>query len=104
MLIIFYALFNQNIHYNMLNTACLSGRETAVKLLLAVGTHVDSNNQPTTPLIIASAAGHESIVELLLAHHANIDAKTDTGITPLSAAVLGHHKGIEDMLRHAGAK
>ena len=74
-----------------LHYACMNGRLTVVKYLIAHGANIEAKdnakiNSGSTPLHIASYYGKIEVVKYLLSIGANKDAKTNSGYTPYDLA------------------
>jgi hypothetical protein len=102
-LVTVFGLFHPFIRYNMLKSACLSGRTRAVDLLLLVGTRTEVAAD-FTPLMIASSAGNVDVVRMLIKHNANVSAITSEGMTALDYAKRWHNNEIEKLLLDTIAK
>jgi hypothetical protein len=103
-LMVVFGLFGSTMRTYMLSTASLSGRHSAVNILLDFNTDPNRIEFGVTPLMVASASGNASVVVTLLAHGANVTEKSSGGITALSLAVSHGHNEIASLLRNAGAK
>ena len=111
---------------NALHQASLKGHESTVRILLDKGADVnsqdsgyismdwllfhdeddslESSDECTTALLVASSCGHSSIVRLLLDHGAHVDAEFgNKGITALHVASSHGHSSIVHLLLDRGA-
>jgi cytohesin len=74
-----------------LDAAAFSGKDEAIKLLIAHGANVNHRNKinGSTILHVAVAGGHAETVRILVAAGAKVDARDSVGQTPLDAARQG---------------
>ena len=87
------------------HAAVASGDVVSVKALLDQGAAVDeTDDNGTTPLLLATAQGRTDIVRLLLERGADPNAADQSGRTALGEAKRRRLKEIEILLVQAGAR
>ncbi|CAH0051773.1 unnamed protein product [Clonostachys solani] len=78
--------------YTALLFAAEAGQDAAVKLLIGLGTEIESkNNSGETSLWLAAHYGHGTVVQTLLESGADPNSADELGQTPVSAAAEGGH-------------
>lgn len=81
--------------------------ETAVRLLVEAGAHIENDPHHYTPLAYAAYQGHDRIVRFLIERGAQVDADHEEGLayvnTPLMMAVIQGHRDTTMALLRRGA-
>lgn len=85
--------------FSALHIAVTQSKLDSVKLLLARGAGIDSENNGSTPLRLAAYFGYVDIVKFLLAAGATVDAMDKNGLTALNLAAMKHHSTIVELLQ-----
>ncbi len=82
-------LHDPDVHGNTpLLSACATGRNVMVGILLTVGLNLDHQNKKgDTALHVASRGGQHDIIELLLKSGATVDIKNNEGKTPIQCQI-----------------
>ena len=91
----------QDIMMTPLQAAVFRRNPVIVRILLAVGAHVDAEGFGDTPFQMAAALNDGRIMQILRRHGANVNAPAadDDGMTALQAAArAGHCKLVQEML------
>ena len=85
-------------------SACEQGNFALAEKLVTAGADVNgTDDEETSPIIIAASNGDENIVRLLLMHGASVDKPNVMGWTPLLMSCLHGHVGITSYLIQNGA-
>ena len=88
-----------------LQWATRNGHDAVVRLLLAQGAELETNDKDSrTPLSWAAEKGHEAVVKLLLAQGAELETNDKDGRTPLSWAAEKGHETVVKLLLAQGAE
>ena len=82
-------------------TAAREGHLEVVKLLVAYGSELGTEDGDNSPLLWAAAYGHADVVDYLVTKGNHVDIATSAGVTPLyMAAMKGHSDVVRVLMKH----